>query len=107
MLEWIRFSLTAALLVCGLFVLSIGVIGQYRFHFALNRMHAASMGDSLGLLLCLLALCISCNDGFVIIKFLLAIVFLWVASPVGSHLIARLEVTTNERLREHMEVKRL
>ena len=51
MLEWIRFGLTAALMAGGLFVLITGVVGQFRFHYVLNRMHAASMGDSLGLLL--------------------------------------------------------
>lgn len=34
-------------------------------------------------------------------KFLLVIVFLWFASPVSSHLIARLEVTTNEDKEKH------
>jgi len=31
------------------------------------------------------------------------IVFLWLASPVSSHLIARLEVTTNEHIDEYCE----
>ncbi|MDD3411242.1 MAG: monovalent cation/H(+) antiporter subunit G [Eubacteriales bacterium] len=107
MLDWIRFCLTALLMAAGLFVLSLGVIAQYRFHYVLNRMHAASMGDSLGLLLCLLSLCVSASDGWIILKLLLVTLFLWVGSPTGSHLIARLEVTTNDHLEENMEVRRL
>ena len=42
---------------------------------------------------------------FFILKLLLVIVFLWLASPVASHLISRLEVTTNETLEEECEVK--
>ena len=38
---------------------------------------------------------------FTSVKLLLVIVFLWFASPVSSHLIARLEVTTNEDEEPH------
>lgn len=107
MLDWIRFGLTAVLLVSGLFILLTGVVAQYRFHYVLNRMHAASMGDSLGLLLIMLSLCISLNDGWVIAKYLLVAVFLWLTSPTASHLIARLEITTNEHPEREMELKRL
>ena len=107
MLEWIRFGVTAAFLLLALFVLAVGVVGQYRFRFALNRMHAASMGDSLGLPLALIGLCFASGDGWVIVKFVLVILFLWVTSPTGGHLIARLEMTTNERLADEMEVRRL
>ena len=51
MLDWIRFALTAVLVVVGLFLIVTGVIAQFRFKYVLNRMHAASMGDSLGLFL--------------------------------------------------------
>lgn len=106
MLEWVRFGLTALLFLAGLFVLLTGVIAQYRFRYVLNRMHAASMGDSLGLLLMLLGLCLSLNDGWVICKYLLVATFLWLTSPTASHLIARLEIATNEHPEREMELKR-
>ena len=40
---------------------------------------------------------------FTTLKMMLVIIFLWCASPVSSHLIARLEVTTNEKRELHME----
>ena len=104
MLEWLRFAVTALLLCAGLFVLAVGLIGQFRFQYVLNRMHAASMGDSLGMLLVLTGLCISQNDGWVILKYLLTALFLWLTSPTGSHLIARLELTTNEHPEQEMEM---
>lgn len=107
MLDWIRFGLTAVLLTAGLFIFLTGVITQYKFHYVLNRMHGASMGDSLGLMLIMLSLCVSLNDGWVIAKYVLVTIFLWLTSPTASHLIARLEIATNEHPEREMELKRL
>ena len=104
MLDWIRFGLTAALMLGGAFLMITGVVGQFRFHYVLNRMHAASMADSLGPLLVICGLCVSSNDGWMIAKFLLTALFMWITSPTGSHLIARLEVTVNEHPEEEMEL---
>ena len=104
MLDWIRFGLTAVLMLAGLFLLLTGVVGQYRFKYVLNRMHAASMGDSLGLLMIICGLCISLGDGWIIAKMLMTGLFLWITSPTGSHLIARLEMTVNEHPEEEMEM---
>lgn len=104
MLEWLRFGLCAALMLLGAFLMLTGVVAQYRFDYVLNRMHAASMGDSLGLLLTLLSLCVASGDGWLIVKYLLVAVFLWLTSPTASHLIARLEMTLCEHPEEHMEV---
>ncbi len=104
MMDWILFSLTALFLLFGLLVLATGVLGLYRFRFALNRIHAASMCDTLGLLALLIGLSISAGDGWVVLKFALTMIFLWIASPTASHLIARLEATTIYRLDRNMEV---
>ena len=104
MIEAVRFGLTAVFLLGGLAVLATGVRGLYRFRFALNRIHAASMCDTLGLLGLLVGLSISVGDGWVVLKFALTMVFLWIASPTASHLIARLEATTIYHLDRNMEV---
>ena len=95
MLDWLRFVLTVGFLVSGLLIMITAVVGVYKFDYVLNRMHAAAMGDTLGLLFCLLGLTVSAPDLFTALKLVLIISFLWVASPVNSHLIARLEVTVN------------
>ena len=95
MLEWIRFGVSSALMLGGLAILATAVFGVFKFDYVLNRMHAAAMGDTLGLMLCLLSLTVSALDVWMAFKLILIICFLWLASPVGSHLIARLEVTIN------------
>lgn len=95
-IEWIRFLAGAALLLFGLGIFAIEMIGVFRFRYVLNRMHAAAMGDTLGIGFSLVGLMLMSGWNFTTLKLLLVIVFLWFSSPVSSHLIARLEVTTNE-----------
>jgi multicomponent Na+:H+ antiporter subunit G len=99
-MEWVRFSLVALFLIIGIIFMVLATVGVYRFHYVLNRMHAAAMGDTLGLLSCLVGLMIFTGFSLVTLKLLLVIVCLWIASPVASHLISRLEVTTNDRIDE-------
>lgn len=101
--EWIRFLLGSALLLAGVVIFFIEMIGVFRFKYVLNRMHAAAMGDTLGLGFCLLGLIVMSGFNFTSLKLFLVIVFLWFSSPVSSHLIARLEVTTNEDLEKHYD----
>ncbi len=102
--EWILFAVSALLLVCGLFLMLSAVIGQYRFKYVLNRMHAASMSDSLGLGMVLLSLCLSTADGWLIAKYLLVVLFVWLTSPTAGHLIARLEIATDSQYQDEMEM---
>ena len=39
-------------------------------------------------------------------KIALIVAFLWLASPVSSHLIAHLEVTTNDELEKYCKVEK-
>ena len=100
-IEWIRFLAGAGLLLMGLAIFVIEMVGVFRFKYVLNRMHAAAMGDTLGLGSCLLGLIVMSGLNFTSLKLFLVIVFLWFASPVSSHLIARLEVTTDEEKDRH------
>ena len=104
MLDWIRFVLSAALTLCGLFCLLSGVLGVYKFRYALNRVHAAALIDTVGILLMLLGVIIA--TGFTVAsgKMLVVIAFLWLTSPVSGHLIGRLEVTINDELEKDAEV---
>ena len=101
---WIRFIIGALLVVFGLFLFAIEVLGSYKFEFVLNRMHAAAIGDTLGIGICMLGLIIFSGINFTSVKILLVIIFLWIASPVSSHLIARFEVTTNDKIGEFCEM---
>lgn len=105
-LEWIRFIVGTIVLCVGLVTFALEVFGVYRFHFVLNRMHAAAMGDTLGIGISLIGLIIFSGLNFTSLKMFLVVVFLWFASPVSSHLIARLEVTTDEELEQYCEVEK-
>ncbi|MDO4332697.1 MAG: monovalent cation/H(+) antiporter subunit G [Eubacteriales bacterium] len=105
-LEWIRFIVGAVVLCIGLVTFALEVFGVYRFHFVLNRMHAAAMGDTLGIGISLIGLIIFSGFNFTSLKMFLVVVLLWFASPVSSHLIARLEVTTDEELEDFCEVEK-
>lgn len=105
-LQWIRFIIGTAVLVIGLLTFALEVFGSYRFHFVLNRMHAAAMGDTLGIGISLMGLIIFSGFNFTSLKMFLVVCFLWLASPVSSHLIARLEVATDEQLEEYCEVEK-
>lgn len=103
-LEWVRFLTGTGLLLIGLFVFALELFGVYKFHYVLNRMHAAAIGDTLGIGISLLGLMILSGINFTSLKLGLIIVFLWMASPVSSHLISRLEVVTNEQLQEDCQL---
>ena len=100
MLEWIRFIVAALCIIAGLVVAGFATFGVFKFKFVLNRMHAAAMGDTLAILFVLAGLMVISGFSFTSLKLLLIILFLWFASPVSSHLIARLEVATDKKMEE-------
>ncbi len=102
--EWIRLIAGSICLACGLFIFFTEIFGIFHFRYVLNRMHAAAMGDTLGIGSCLLGLIIFSGVNFTSLKLLLIIIFLWFASPVSSHVLSRLEASTNENLEEHCTV---
>ena len=103
-LEWIRFLAGIGLLLMGLGIFALQIFGVFKFKYVLNRMHSAAMGDTLGIGVSLTGLMLLSGWNFTTLKMALVIVFLWLASPVSSHLISRLEVVTNEHLEEKCEL---
>ena len=103
-LEWIRLAAGLGLLLIGLGIFLLELFGVFKFSYVLNRMHAAAMGDTLGLGACLTGLILLSGFNITSVKLALVLVFLWLASPVSSHLIARLEVVTNEHLADYCEL---
>ena len=103
-LEWIRFIAGIVLLLIGLVIFVLQLLGVYKFKYVLNRMHAAAMGDTLGISVSLIGVILLSGWNITSLKMALIIAFLWMASPVSSHLISRLEVVTNEHLEENCEL---
>lgn len=104
-MQMLRLILAAAFLICGVFCMAAAVFGMFRFHYVLNRMHMAATTDTFGILLSLLGLIIWKGFAPETLKLIVIIVFFWISGPVSSHLIARMEVTTNKDLSKECEVK--
>lgn len=100
-LEWTKFVVGAILLLIGMGIFAIEIVGVFKFKYVLNRMHAAAMGDTLGIGCSLLGLIIMSGFNYTSLKLFMVICFLWLSSPVASHLIARLDVTTDEESQKH------
>ncbi|NBI86550.1 sodium:proton antiporter [Lachnospiraceae bacterium] len=103
-IEWIRFFVVVAFLVMGMSIFFLEIFGVYRFHYVLNRMQIAATGDTLGIGLCLVGLMVANGLNAVTAKLALVVVFLWCASPVSSHAIARLQMTTDKRILDHCRI---
>lgn len=97
-MEWIRFGLCAVCLITAMLCFTAAVLGANRFGFIMNRLHAAGIGDTLGLFL--VALSILIGDGFHMqeIKMAMILVFMAFTSPVSSHFLTQMEYFTNPRL---------
>lgn len=99
-----RFIIAAVLIMIGILIMVIQTFGVFKLDYVLNRMHAAAMGDSLGIFMIIIGLIIIFGISYASLKLLTVLVLFWFASPVCSHLLAKLEVSTNENLEEECEV---
>ncbi len=103
--EWLRYGAAALMEAAGLFVLVTAVLGVFRFRYALSRIHAAALIDTVGMLLMLAGLMLASGLTVTTLKMAAVICFVWCASPVASHLIGRLEITVNEQLDRDVTVE--
>ena len=102
--DWIRLVIGSLFVLAGIVIFFTELYGVFHFKYVLNRMHAAAMGDTLGISACLIGLMIFSGLNFTTLKMFLVIVFLWFASPVSSHVLSRLEAATNDNLAAHCEI---
>lgn len=104
MIDVIRLAACIILTGLGLCCLVSGVVGVYKFKYALSRIHAAALLDTVGILLILLGVICATGWSITSLKLLVVVGFLWLTSPVSSHLIGRLEITINDELEKDMTV---
>ena len=91
----VRFIIAAILIMTGILIMVIQTFSVYRQKYALNRIHAAAMGDSLGIMMVILGMMVIYGFSFASLKLLTVLIVFWFASPVCSHLLAKLEVSTS------------
>ena len=102
-MEWVRFIFTAVFLVLGLIAFASAVLGNFRFGFVMNRIHAAGIGDTLALLCTAVAVMIGTGEAGVILKLILIVAFMWCTSPVSTHFLAQIEYYMNRHLDDYVE----
>lgn len=73
----------------GLFFMMVGAFGIVRFPDAYNRLHASSKCSTFGLLGLLLGAVFHIGTLAVTTKAILTLIFAFVATPVGSHILAK------------------
>lgn len=105
-METIRFLFVALLFGSSLGVAVISVAGVFKFKFILNRMHAAALCDTLMLLLAVIGGIAAYGFCAATAKVVLILFLVWMASPVSSHVISRLVVTTDKDLEKECEVRK-
>ena len=96
--QWIGFWVVAVCLFFGMIAFTAAVIGANRFGFAMNRLHSAGIGDTLGVMCIIGGLMGAAGFHADTLKLLLIIVFMWFTSPVSSHFLTQIEYYTNPQL---------
>lgn len=101
-----RDFIVAIFLFGGLFFFMVGTLGIIRFPDVFTRAHSAAKCDTLGAILCLSALVVLNGLNIVSLKIVLIIVFVWIANPTATHLIAKAEYTRQASLAKINGVKK-
>ncbi len=89
MMDAIADVLAAFCLFAGLAFMLVGAVGILRFPDAFNRLHATSKCSTLGLLGLLLGAIFFMGTVDIAVKAGLTMIFAFVATPVGSHILAK------------------
>lgn len=102
-----RFQLIAAavLMVLGVAAAAVSIFGVFRFRFVMNRMHCAAILDTVAMLGILGGLMVLTGNMQFIPKLIAALLVLWISSPAASHLVGRMEITTDDTVDEHIQIK--
>jgi multicomponent Na+:H+ antiporter subunit G len=81
--------LALILLFSGFFFIAVAAIGVIRFPDFYTRLHAAGKGDTLGIALFVMGLAVYNGFNLVSLKLLLIVVFIFLANPIGGHVLSR------------------
>ena len=81
--------IAAFALLVGLFFMFVGAVGVFRMPDAYHRIHAASKCTTLGLTGMLVAACLHLGGVNIVSKAVITIVFTFIATPIGSHLLSK------------------
>lgn len=91
----IRLILASLFLALGLFAFLSTVVGFYRFRYVMNRIHAAAVGDTLGIGSVAVAVAILTGSAAAVLKLVLILALLFLTGPALTHLIADAEFNSH------------
>lgn len=92
-----------ALVILGVFIMTIGVIGMLRMPDTYTKTHAASKAVFLGVISILVASMAS-GDAAIILRVILIIAALIITTPVAAHVVARAAFNRGEPMRSRSPV---
>ena len=85
-----------ALILSGIFFLTLGVTGLLKFSNAMNRMHATSKASTLGVGFTVVAAAVKFYPDGVYLSSILVLIFMFMTAPTGAHMIARATYNNKE-----------
>lgn len=94
----IRIVLAVLVMSVGVFSILVSALGLFRFKCVLNRIHAAAVTDTVGVLCLMTGLALLCGLTLTTVKLGVIVVFMWLAGPVVTHLIAKMELLTERNI---------
>lgn len=86
---WLSQAMSVVLILVGALFFVAGTLGVLRFDSALNRLHALTKADNLGLGFILLGLILQANSWALVIKYLIIWSLVLLSAAVASHLMGQ------------------
>lgn len=105
MSDTLRFIIAAVLMLCGAVSAVFSILGVFRFKFVMNRMHCAAILDTVSMAGILGGLMAASGNLDYIPKLFAALLVLWISSPAASHLVGRMEISTDETALAHIRLE--
>lgn len=91
----IKTVIASVFLLLAAFIFFSEVLGFFKFRYVMNRMHAAGLGDTLGIICVAVAAAVLIGTPNAVLKLVLVVLFMMLTGPVVTHLIAKGEVETH------------
>ncbi|MGC2872012.1 monovalent cation/H(+) antiporter subunit G [Ihubacter sp. mB4P-1] len=93
----IREILSGILLISGFIFMTISAVGVVRLPDFFSRLHASSIGETLGIVLAGIGLAIYGGLNLTSAKILLVVAALFLVNPLGTHLISKAAIRSGEQ----------
>ena len=92
----IREILSGILLISGFIFMTISAVGVVRLPDFFSRLHASSIGETLGIVLAGIGLAIYGGLNLTSAKILLVVAALFLVNPLGTHLISKAAIRSGD-----------